>query len=233
MKRTILLTILLVLTACAPQTAIPPGTVELTMTASALPPTRTETLAPPSLTPVPPTPTALPTDTPVFIPTDSPIVIPTDLPTDTPTPTLDAASTTCAGWNWNRQPLPDISAAFLEKLQAAGLPVETARAEAYGEDCLSNTGSVLRFATMQTDFYLTLTVIDLSDETALGGLLDQAITVLDQFPNDQTPGPQPGYVGLTFKAGEQVQNLWFQQTRLAELRAQGLSGADLYRTLKN
>lgn len=185
MNRIIVLTLFLLMTACAPKAATPLLAAEFTRTPSA-PPTY-----------IPPT------------------------------------AVTACGWMWARQNLPELSAEFLGKLQQAGLPVETARAEAFGENCLAADGSVVRFATKETDFYLTLTVTDLGDETALGNLLDQTLTIIDQYPIDQTPGPQPGYIGIMFKAGDQAQNLWFTQTRLAELRAQGLSGADLYRALKN
>ena len=131
-----------------------------------------------------------------------------------------------------RKTLDDISEQFLGKLTSAGLPVESARAEAYGENCITADGSVVRFAARETDFYVTLTVADLADETALGNLLEQTLAVIDQFPANQTPGPNPGYVGITFKTGELVQNLWFMQTKVNDLRAQGLKGADLYRALK-
>lgn len=130
-----------------------------------------------------------------------------------------------------RQTLQGISKQLLDRLTSAALPVESARAEAYGENCSNADGSVARFAARETDFYVTLTVTDLTDETALGNLLEQTLAVIDQFPADQTPGPNPGYVGITFKAGEQVQNLWFMQSRVSELRTQGLKGAELYRAL--
>jgi hypothetical protein len=131
-----------------------------------------------------------------------------------------------------RQILKNISAQLLDKLTGAALPVESARAEAYGENCVNADGSVETFAARETDFYITLTAADLADEVVLGNLLEQTLAILDQFPVDQTPGPNPGYVGITFKAGEKVQNLWFMQARINELRIQGLKGADLYRVLR-
>lgn len=121
---------------------------------------------------------------------------------------------------------------MIDRLTSAGLPFESARAEAYGENCISANGSVVRFAARETDFYVTLTVTDLSDENMLGSLLEQTLAVIDLFPIDQTPGPNPGYVGIAFKVGEQVQNLWFTQIQAADLRVQGLKGADFYRALK-
>jgi hypothetical protein len=146
--------------------------------------------------------------------------------TDTPVPQQECAFVE------GRNTLDDISKQLLDKLKAAGLTVESARAEAYGENCIAADGTVVRFSARETDFYTTITVADLTDETELGNLLEQTLSVIDQFPVDQTPGPNPGYVGITFKAGEQVQNLWFMQTQVADLRKQGLKGADLYRALK-
>jgi len=131
-----------------------------------------------------------------------------------------------------RQPLPEISSQFLFKLENASLPVKNARAEAYGENCIAADGSLVRFAVRETDFYVTLTTTDLQDETRLGSLLEQTLAVIDQFPRDQTPGPKPGYVGLTFEAGNNLQNLWFTRTQASDLTSHGATGADLYRTLK-
>jgi hypothetical protein len=131
-----------------------------------------------------------------------------------------------------RQTLEDISKQLRSKLTSASLPVESARAEAYGENCINADGSVASFSARETDYYVTLTVTNLADETALGYLLERTLTVIDQFPADQTLSPNPGYVGITFKAGDLVQNLWFMQSRVDDLRTQGLKSADLYRALK-
>jgi len=149
------------------------------------------------------------------------------LVTPTSTPVVEEP----CGFVEGRQTLKDISEQFTGKLKEAGLPNESARAEAYGENCIAADGHIVRFAARETDFYITLTVTDLSDETQLGDLLEKALAVIDQFPVDQTPGPNPGYVGITYKAGEQLQNLWFMQTKVADLRKQGLQGAALYQAL--
>jgi hypothetical protein len=241
MKRILLLLLILLFSACAPVTSVAPTeslalvVTPLSTTAASLTPFApfagtppTATALPLAETPLPPTDTSLPpTTTTIPLP-----VYPSDTPiwNEIPSPTV---SYTECGWQWAHQNLPEVSAQFLEALQAAGLPFETARTEAYGENCLGQDGSIIRFAARETDFYLTLTVADLTDEAALGNLLEQTFSVFDQFPVSQTPGPNPGYIGLTFKAGEQVQNLWFQRARIAELRSQNLSGAELYQALLN
>jgi len=154
------------------------------------------------------------------------------------TPTLSAppetptiASTDCA-FVEGRQTLPELSKQFVGKLKEAGLPVDTARVEAYGENCIAPDNTVVRFAARETDFYITLNVAALTDESALGNYLETILIIIGKIPPDQT-GPNPGYIGVTFKAGDQVQNLWFTQTLVNDLQTQGLKGAELYRALKN
>jgi hypothetical protein len=151
--------------------------------------------------------------------------------TQEPSPTPPPTEASCA-FVEGRIALEELSGQFLEQLKSAGLPVEKARAEAYGENCVSADGSQVRFAARETDFYMTLNVTDLLDEAALGDLLERALIIVELFPVGQTPGPNPGYVGVTFSAGAEVQNLWFTRNQANELRSQGLKGAQLYRALK-
>ena len=147
----------------------------------------------------------------------------------TPSVTTSSSSAPCA-FVEGRQSLPDLSARFLAGLKNAALPVETARAEAYGENCVSADNSTAHFSASETDFYVTLQVAALKDQTVPGKLLEEVLAVIDGMPVDQL-GPNPGYVGVTFQAGDQVQNLWFTRTQAATLQAQGVHGADLYRAL--
>lgn len=158
---------------------------------------------------------------------------PLNPPPDTPAPSnpqAPAPESPC-GWVWASQPLPDLSLSIENALRANALPNASARAEAYGENCVDSQGNILRFAAMQTDFYIILPAADLSDRDELGALLDATLAVLDQFPASQTPGPQPGYVGITFQANGKELRLWIAPNRLAELRASGLSGAVLFEAL--
>ena len=152
-------------------------------------------------------------------------------PTATIPFTPGSASTQCA-FVEGRQALPELSGRFIGNLKNAALPIETARAEAYGENCVAADNSVVRFTAMETDFYVTLDVASLGDEAALGQSLEKILLIIDNIPADQM-GPNPGYIGVTFKAGEQVKNLWFTRTRAKALEAQGLKGADLYTALSN
>lgn len=154
-------------------------------------------------------------------------------PSPTPTSTITPGYTNC-GWNWATQALPELSAQVQSALEAAGLEGVEAHAEAFGENCFSSvTGEVLYFATMQTDFRLTVSVDSLADEEAMGARLEQILTVLDGFPAGSMAGPNPGNVGIRFLAGSDELNLWFTVTYGEAARAQGLHGAELLEELAN
>lgn len=131
-----------------------------------------------------------------------------------------------------RQALPDISRQLQDKLTAASLPVNSSRAEAYGENCIAADGSLVRFAARETDYYVSFKVSDLHDETILGTLIERAVSIIEQFPINQTPGPNPGYIGIRFEAEGNVQNLWFLRSTFDDLISRGTHGADLYASLR-
>ena len=149
----------------------------------------------------------------------------------TPTPTAALAPTDCI-WNWNTRPLDDLSRQVQTALESVDVTGATASAVAFGEDCIDpHSGEVKRFATMETDFHFTLPTSDLEDLDELGHLAETVLEVLDSFPTESTPGPQPGYVGLTFVADGETLHLWFKVTRADEARQQGLHGAALLEAL--
>lgn len=158
-----------------------------------------------------------PTPPPIISPTVTTIVTPTNIVTQ------------CA-YVEGRKDSTKLSAAFIEKLKAAALPIETARAEAYGENCVAADNTIVRFAQKEIDFYITLNVTDLKDESSLGHQLEEILMVIDQLPPGEI-GPNPGYVGVAFQLGPQVQNLWFTLADATALRKQGIKGADLYKAL--
>ena len=136
----------------------------------------------------------------------------------TPTPTTALAPTDCI-WNWNTRPLDDLSGQVQAALKAADVSGATVSAVAFGEDCVDpHSGEVRRFATMETDFHFTLPVTALEDLDELGHLAEKVLEVLDSFPTESTPGPQPGYVRLTFVADGERFHLWFKVTQADEAR---------------
>lgn len=153
-------------------------------------------------------------------------------PTETPTPTVEVSYTEC-GWAWATQSLPDLSAEIQSAMEAAGLTGVTARAEAYGENCVTADGVVDHFATMETDFRIRVEVADLNDTATLGDLAERILIVLDTYPPGIAPGPNAGYIGITYVNGETELNLWFTVYDGESARALGLHGADLYNELYN
>jgi hypothetical protein len=163
--------------------------------------------------------------------------------TDTPAATVTSAATVTATtepprcfYNWAQQDLPDLSKQIQAAMDAAGITGAEAIAGAFGEDniCLDAQGkeTTRTFSAMETDFYITLHVPDFADREALGNLLDQVLAVLEQFPPDKTPGPQPGRIAITFAVGEQKHNLSFTITEAADARRRGLKGAALLEALR-
>lgn len=147
-----------------------------------------------------------------------------------PSPTPDFADTAC-GFVWAREPLAGFSEEFDRALKES-LPQASGYAEAYGENCLNNQGEVVRFLAMETDFYVMLEVDSLENKQALGGLIEQVLEVVSQFPVEETPGPQPGYVGITFEAPEEELRLWFTQTEAQVAIGDGLRGEQLFLALQ-
>jgi hypothetical protein len=149
----------------------------------------------------------------------------------TETPSPDSGYTECA-WTWATQPLPDLSTQVQSALETAGLNGVTALAEAFGENCITTTGEGNHFAAMETDFRIHMEVQDLTDTSALGVLLERILGVLDKFPPGATPGPQPGYIGVSFVQGTDEVNLWFTVDSGQSARALGLHGSELFAELQ-
>jgi hypothetical protein len=172
-----------------------------------------------------------PTDTPGTI-TNTPHTVTKTPQTPTETPTPGTEYTQCA-WTWATQSLPDLTTKVQSALEEAGLKGVTVSAEAYGENCIIGTGTVDHFAAMETDFRFQAEVTDLSDKASLGDLLERILVVLDAFPTDATPGPQPGYIGVHFFHETEEINLWFKVTASDSARSKGLHGAELINELLN
>ena len=151
--------------------------------------------------------------------------------TKTLEPVQDYESGQCA-FMWAKKPLPELSVSFDQALKEA-LPNAEGYAEAYGENCVTETGEVARFLAMETDFHITLNVEDLDDQQTLGRLVKVVMTVLAEFPIEDTPGPQPGYVGLTFETTNDSLRLWVMRTDIEAALENGLQGEELFIALQN
>jgi hypothetical protein len=161
-----------------------------------------------------------------------------NLPRSTPdlrtAPVTDTPADQPCYFNWATQPLPDLSAKIQAAIDAAGLKNVTATAEAFGENCYdSQTNQPVSFSAMETDFRLSVPVDNLKDNEKLGNLLNEILTVLDGFTSETTQAPQPGYVGVTFRTGNDELRLWFLVEDGKSARALGLHGAALLEELQS
>jgi len=143
-----------------------------------------------------------------------------------------ASSQNCT-YAWATQPLPDLTTKVQSAITAAGLTGVSATAEAYGENCLDpQTNQPRGFATMETDFHITAQVADLTNMDDLGALLEKVLFVLDAFPVGKIPGPQPGYIAISFQSGKAESTLGFTAAAGKSARQQGLHGAALFEKLQ-
>jgi hypothetical protein len=145
-------------------------------------------------------------------------------------PTQGYESTEC-GFMWASNPLPELSGDFDKALKEVQ-PQASGYAEAYGENCIDNEGNVVRFLTMETDFHVTIKVNDLQDRQVLGKLIEQVLAVVAKYPPKDTPGPQPGYVGITFESPTDELRLWFTQMDGETAIENGLRGEELLNALQ-
>jgi hypothetical protein len=151
----------------------------------------------------------------------------------TPEPTsTDLPNTQCA-WNWATQALPELSARVEANMRAGGLTDITARAEAYGENCINSAGKVDSFAALETDFHIIAKVGDLTNKDNLGNLLEKILRVLDAFSTGEIPGSEPGYINVSFQAGSDELNIMFTVTAGKSARALGVHGAALLDVLQD
>jgi hypothetical protein len=149
------------------------------------------------------------------------------------TVTATTNSHTCY-YNWATEPLPALSANVQAAINAARLTDVSANAEAYGENCYdSQSNKPVSFSTLETDFYITVKVADLTDLSNLGNLLEKILNVLDSFPPGKIPGPQPGKIAVSFLTGNQKLNLTFTVPAGKSARLQGLHDAALFEKLQH
>lgn len=146
-------------------------------------------------------------------------------------PAPDYETGDCA-FMWAKNPLPELTKDF-DQILKESLPKAEGYAEAYGENCITETGEVSRFLAMETDFHVTLTVDDLDDKQTLGTLIEEVMIVLSEFPTENTPGPQPGYVGIIFETSNDSLRLWLMRTEVEAALEKGLQGEELFTVLQN
>lgn len=109
------------------------------------------------------------------------------------------------------------------------IPNSTSHATAFGENCVAADGQVVRFAAMETDFFVLATVETLDDYETFGNWIYDVMQVVNGFPPDMLVGPQPGFVEFRFEnsasesIGFRVPIQGFDETAI------GKSGEELFR----
>ncbi len=178
---------------------------------------------------------ALKTKTPtplVEVATSSPAPYPTTPTPDTSTSAGTGAEPANCAFVWDNRPLDLETNMVQAAFQAKGMNDVSARLQAYGENCIDpDTNQVVRFTTMETDFYLSFQVESLEDTETLGNRLADSLQVLRSFPEDTFPGPMPGRVFASFNGGGQIQNLSFDMQQAAKALDENLRGSALIQAL--
>ena len=163
--------------------------------------------------------------------TSTPTLDTVDIPTGVEETTPVSGGGDCA-WVWNSESLPELSIQLQSAMEQADLGDAAGRAIAFGEDCISaDTGEVSYFAVKQTDFRFSLPVKDLTDLDALGELVEGVLGVIEKFPPDDTPGPMPGQVFITFVTGDSERGFTFMLNEASTAQADGHSGVGLLEAL--
>ncbi len=158
---------------------------------------------------------------------DLPITV-TPPPDATLTPVETASVTEPCAYMWAATALPQVSDVVnqsMQKLQAEA----TGQARAYGENCVYADGHA-DFSAMETDFYISFHVKDLKDERDLGDQIARILQIVNALPPESLTGPQPGFVEITFKAGDDQRVLRVDIRKFKSLPP-GLSGDDLMKAL--
>jgi hypothetical protein len=156
-----------------------------------------------------------------------------------PTPTLSAfdplieedLEPQCA-YVWASRPLPEYTDLLMAAYRSAGIEGVQADVSAYGENCVDvESKQILRFLTMRSEFYISLSAEDLENKDALGRQLMTVLTVLQRFPPDTFPGPEPSTIVMRFESGEDASILSFRMDQFEQALEDGLRGAAMYEAL--
>ena len=152
---------------------------------------------------------------------------PPDLPA-TLTPTAESYGGNC-GYQWAQKALPELSGEFQQAIQQLQ-PEALANAFAFGEDCVYADGHAV-FTAMETDFNITLQVVDLANESDLGEWIVKVMQVVESIPPEKIQGPRPGRVSLEFRSGSENKFVNFYIDKYQALPTD-LSTTEIYQALQ-
>ena len=148
-------------------------------------------------------------------------------PPDGNIPTPSTSQQDC-GFSWAYHDLPELTAEFDAPIKVLNSNA-TARATAFGEDCIGEGGTVVRFGAMETDFYVILSVTDLADYESFGNWIAQVMDIVNMLPPDILDGPNPGFVEFRFEK-TQSESIGFRvPIQGYNTTANGITGEELFR----
>ena len=131
------------------------------------------------------------------------------------------------GYQWAYKDLPEINEPFDEAIKIIN-PDAKAWATAFGEDCVYADGHTT-FSAMETDFYVHLTVADLTDFESFGNWMVQVMNIVEGLPRDLIAGPNPGFVEFWFIKSDTEQIHMRVPNQRYRDEATGKSGEELFR----
>lgn len=131
------------------------------------------------------------------------------------------------GYQWATEDMPELTAEIDVAVKRLN-PEASARAQAFGENCVRADGSST-FGAMETDFYVTLPTDDLTKEEDFGNWISQVMGVAIEIPRERLQGPNYGFVEFTFEQSEAERVILRVPIQRYLDEARGKSGAELFR----
>ncbi len=148
-------------------------------------------------------------------------------------PDTGDSSQQCA-YQWASQALPELSEKLQDDFDEAGMKHIRVRAEAFGENCILPDGRVGGFLVMQTDLRFTVGVADIHDYPSLATQVREILRIIFGMPLEQFPGPNKGYIGISFSdLNGASMNLWFPRQVAEQAVQENLDGAALIEWLRS
>ncbi|HET7142770.1 MAG TPA: hypothetical protein VFI68_02015 [Anaerolineales bacterium] len=150
---------------------------------------------------------------------------PTQTPTITVTPTSTAIFENCA-YVWAHHDAPELKKKLVAEVNALN-PKARANVSLFGEDCVYSDGHST-FGVMETDFYIYLTVEDLTTEEIFGNWMAQVLPIIVQFPREEIQGNY-GFVEFWFETEDNDHLIVRVPMQQYIAESQGKTGLDLFR----
>jgi len=146
---------------------------------------------------------------------------PLDIPSITPDSYGDC------GYQWAYGGLPELTAQFDQAVKNI-IPESTSRATAFGENCMSADGQVIRFLAMETDFYVMAPVQTLDDYQTFGNWVAAVMEAVLNLPAKIVAGPKPGFVEFTFEKDTSERIIFRVPIQQYQDTAMGITGEELF-----